>query len=110
MNWCFYQSFFTDLREVLTPEQQEKYAPFYLYMDLAVLEQMREDIESAPKYPDPTKPEMMEKPVPVALRLPEGGDFTTLCYSHAASHAAVAIVINTKNLSHCLTFLDYIME
>jgi hypothetical protein len=98
------------MREVLTPEQQEKYAPFYLYMDLALAEKIREDYERVSEYPDPTKPEEMEKPVPVALKLPADGAFTTLCYLYTADQAAVSVVGNTKNLDNALAFLDYIME
>lgn len=106
----FYQDFFPDLREVLCAQQQEKYAPYYLYMDLAVLEQVQENFESVPEYPDPTKPDAMVEPVPVALMLPEKGDFTTLCYLYAADHAAVSVLGNTENLDNALAFLDYIME
>ena len=52
----------------------------------------------------------MVEPVPVALMLPEKGDFTTLCYLYAADHAAVSVLGNTKNLDNALAFLDYIME
>lgn len=105
-----YQDFFADLTQVLTPEQQAEYGDYFLYMDLAVLKQLEELVDTVPEYPDPTKPEEMEQPVPVALLLPEDGTFTELCYPHRKGQAAVGIVINSSNLPNALAFVDYIME
>ena len=67
-----YSDFFTDLREILTPEQLESWAPRIRYMDLAVIEQL-EQMALTNIYPedfalpDPAKPEMMAQPVPVMI-------------------------------------------
>ena len=108
----FYLDIFADLTAVLSAEQQKNYGEYFLYVDLAVLEQVRNEteLEKLPAFPDPEKPEEMEKPVPVAIRLPAGGEFTQLCFSHCKDSAAVGIVVNTKNLANALAFLDDIME
>lgn len=109
MTQYFYQGFMADLTEILTPEQQEAYGEYFLYMDMAVFEQKENDPEAALVYPDPANPETMERPVPVALWLPEDGAFTELCYARAADRAAISVVVNSPNIANALAFVDYIM-
>lgn len=105
-----YWEIFGDLREKLTPTQQEKYAPYFLYMDMAVLREMEASIDASPTLPDPTKPELMAEPVPVALLIPQGSRLTELYYAGAKAPICLGILGNTENLEQALAFLDYIME
>lgn len=103
----FYQDIFADLTTVLSPEQQEKYCAYYLYMDLAVLQQTE---GTAVEYPDPSNPESMREPIPVALRLPEDAPFSELCFPFQKDGVATGIIVNSVNLANALEFLDYVME
>ena len=69
-----YSEFFVDLSTVLTKEQLDAYAPYLLYMDMAFLEDLKEIVESENydveiEVPDSTKPETMEKPIPVFINI-----------------------------------------
>lgn len=110
LSWCIYQEAFVDLTQVLNPEQQTKYEQHYLYMDMAVLKELETLTEGTIEYPDPTKPELMVEPVPVALLLPENGQFQQLCYPYKSGEVAMGILGNSLNTSNALLFLDYIMK
>ena len=105
-----YQDAFADLTQVLSPEQQAQYGAYFLYMDLAVLKEPETVTETVAEYPDPSKPELMAEPVPVALLLPEDSSFWQLCYFQAPGPVAIGILGNTLNTDNALAFLDYIME
>lgn len=110
MTAYLYQNFLADLTQVLTPQQQEEYAPYFLYMDMAFINALEEASGTVAGYPDPTKPEEMEAPVPVALLLPENGTFTGLFYPYWKNQSAVGIVVNSLNTPNALAFVNYIME
>lgn len=105
-----YQEAFMDLRTVLSPEQQEKYAEHFLYMDYALLPEMQ-SLEKIPTaFPNPTEPTAMREPIPVALLLPSTGEFSNLCFANQFDGVAVGIIANAENLSNAILFVDYIME
>ena len=106
----FYQEMFWELDQVLTPEQMEKYADYFLYADMAVVRQLRKELEESPVFPNPTKPEEMAEPVAVALRIPMDSGLMENCYSYLKTDIAVGIVATAPNLDNVLSFLDYIME
>lgn len=106
----FYQEMFWELDQVLSPEQIEKYADYFLYADMAVVRQFQEELEEAPVFPDPTKPEEMAEPVAVALLVPMDSGFRENCYTHRKTDIAMGIVANAPNLDNVLAFLEYIME
>ena len=105
-----YQEAFNDLTQVLNAEQQSKYEQYYLYMDMAVLKDMETLTEELIVYPDPTKPELMEEPIPVALLLSEDSSFRQLCYSYTSGAVAIGIMCNALNTDNALEFLDCIMK
>lgn len=106
----FYQEMFWELDQVLTPEQMEKYADYILYADMAVVRKLQEELEEAPVFPDPTKPEEMAEPFPIAVRVPEDSGFKKNCYTYWKSDVAFGLVATTENMENTLAFLDYIME
>jgi len=106
----FYQDTFFDLREILSPEQQAAYGEYFLYADMAVARVFQESVEPITEFPDPTKPETMAEPVPVALLLPEDNAFRSLCYPYTKGDVALAVVINSPNIPNALAFVDHIME
>ena len=65
---------------------------------------------AAVEYPDPSDPESMREPIPVALRLPEDAPFPELCFPFQKDGVAAGIIVNSENLANALEFLDYVME
>ena len=105
-----YQETFLDLSQVLTTEQLQKYGADLLYMDLAWVEIISNLSfgEALPNLPNPTKPEEMEKPVPIALRIPENSALSQLCYPYG--DGVIAVAANTNNTENAVAFLANILE
>ena len=108
----FYQGILADLSQLLTPTQQEQYASYFLYVDQDVLEEVKHmtDLENIPDFPDPSKPETMKNPVPVAIRMSGDSRFLEVFFPDCGGAVSVGIAINSPNVSNALAFLDYIME
>ena len=109
MQRYFYQDYFYDLREVLTAQQQEAYSEYYLYADLALAAEIYASGELPDSFPDPTKPELMEQPAPVAIRVPEDSVLIQKCYPKDET-VGIALLGNAKHLDNGLAFLDYIFN
>lgn len=105
-----YQEAFVDVRDMLTPEQVKELEPHFLYIDLSRLDEMDEFSEDGYDYPDPSKPEEMVQPVPVAIALQPEWEFTNACYPYIYSKAAVGISAAPKNAENAQAFLQYILE
>lgn len=103
-----YGDYFRDLTQVLTPEQQTRLQEHMLYIDLVYLEAKLSGAEVPTPYPDPTKPEDMEQPVPVALLLPQENGFRQLNYGSLKTPIALGFVVNSGHTQNALAFLDYI--
>lgn len=107
-----YSGFFTDLREVLTPEQLEKWTPRIRYMDTAVIEQL-EEMALTKVYPedfalpDSSKPEQMDDPVPVFIDLSGNVDMDAI-WPDATVMFAVAQ--NTRHPQILRDYLDYLFR
>lgn len=110
MTSYIYNDFFADLHEQLTPQQREKYTAFFLYADMAIIRKIQESPESTPVLIDPTKPELMVEPVPVALQIPKESKLAKQYYPGRTTPLCIGIIGNTVNLERTLAFLDYIME
>ena len=108
-----YQDYFGDLSEVLSREQYEAYAPFFLYIDRAVLEQMNgatgESGEAPPEIPDCRKPETMERPVPVLIDMSGSGALRGV-YGDYAETLAFGLVVNAPHPENTLKYIDYLMR
>lgn len=109
------QSMFRDLREILNAEQLEKYEPYFYYIDQAILDEWDRisdegNIDSEyPDMPEPTKPEEMEQPIPVALFVTDC-DTLTDAYSFPGDYVAIGVVANGPNPENALKFIDYLYE
>lgn len=107
-----YSGFFSDLREILTPQQLESWAPHIRYMDMAVIEQL-EQMALTKVYPedftlpDPGKPEEMEKPVPVFIDV-SGCDGMEAIWPD--SSVLLAIARNTKHPQTVRDYADYLLR
>lgn len=107
-------STFMDLREALTPEQLEKYEPYFYYIDQAAVDEKdaaQEELNDAyvPEYPDPSKPEEMQQPIPVALFV-DSSESLFGAYQFKEKPVVMGIVVNTKRPGEAVKFIDYIFS
>lgn len=109
-----YKGYFSDLSEVLSEEQYALYEPYFLYMDQAVIEKREEaydnyeyDVEIP--IPDSTKPEEMEKPVPVMIDMSRSGKLMDI-YGDSANTLVLSVTPNAPNKDLTLDFIDYLTE
>ena len=103
-----YQDYFCDLTQILTPEQQARLKDYIIYVDRTYMEAKLSGKEVPIPFPDPTKPEEMDQPVPVALLLPADNEFVQKNYSSIKAQIAFGIVVNGRNQENALAFLDYV--
>ncbi|MCM1056568.1 MAG: hypothetical protein NC517_03040 [Firmicutes bacterium] len=109
-----YMGDFYDLRNLLSPEQLDKYRDSFYYIDGAVAEEIeaaRKDYDSeyVPVYGDPMHPEDMQEPVPAGLFLPE--DCPLLQdYLFQGASPVVSVLINTKHPETASAFIDFLMR
>ena len=104
---------FYDLREFLTPEQIERYGPYFYYIDMKAVQEWQEAMDNfddsyVPSYPDPRKPDEMEQPVPVGLYLKESEGFTDN-FLFKNEDVVLAVLHNTKKPETVQQFIDYVM-
>ncbi len=112
---CFtkyaYLGTFADLNQCLSTEQKERYQDAFFYIDEAIVEKqktMREEQRNNSlvlDYPDPTKPELMEKPIPVGIYV-SGLQESPKTYAFVDEHPAVGIVKNTERMDKAIQFID----
>jgi len=109
-----YGGVFADLREVLSAEELEKYKSRLLYIDLTVYEYLESASASDSatnniEYPDCTKPEEMENPVPIFISVDDCSKITNL-YSYDPKELCFGISITTPHSEQISKFLDYVIE
>lgn len=107
-----YMDYMTDLRTVLSPEQLDKYSPYFLYVDREVIEFQAEATANMEEvtitYPDHSKPEDMKEPIPVGILLTDVSDEFSQNYLFSDVTGAIGFVKNAQHMDIALTFLDYI--
>jgi hypothetical protein len=109
-----YSGALADLRTILTPAQMERYQPYFYYIDTKVLEKktaLEENIESSEilAYPDPTNPELMADPVPIAVFINNSPTLKE-AYLFSEENVPMGIVVNTLRQQMAVAFLDYVMQ
>ena len=109
-----YGELFVNLENVLSEEDLEKYKPYLLYVDLAVIDQKNEAIDNDQNAdeiacPDPTKPEEMEKPIPVFVDVTKCEKMANI-YSYSSDTLAMAVAVNAPNPDRISDFLAYLFE
>ena len=109
-----YQGDFQDLREFLSPEQLNRYADSFYYMDQAVADEHAaaneaNDYDYVPVYGDPHHPEEMQNPIPTGIFLPS--DCPLLKdYSFRGDEIAVSVLINTQRPEAASKYIDFLMQ
>lgn len=108
-----YQDYFADLSQVLGQEQYECYEPYFLYVDLAVMEKINSRAGEAEKaeveIPDCRKPETMERPVPVLIDMSGSGELQSV-YAGFADTLAFGFIANAPHPENTLQYIDYLMR
>ena len=108
-----YQDYFADLPQVLGEEQYAYYEPYFLYVDLAVLESIHAQASdpNAPsvEIPDCREPETMERPVPVLIDMSGSGELQS-AYDDLADTLAFGFVANAPHPENTLKYIDYLMR
>lgn len=107
-------STFYDLRELLTDEQIAKYEPYFYYVDWKVVEEIEAasdafDDTYVPTYPDPTKPEEMEEPVPVGVYVSDCTKLTDNYYFREDT-IVLAVYSNSTRPDVAVTYLEYLFS
>ena len=100
-----YDETFADLRTILSPKQTEALSPYFLYIDMALVNSFDYTSDQAPQFPDPTAPEAMEMPIPFAVQIPENSTFDQVYFSHTSKAMAIAIVCNAPNPANAAQFI-----
>lgn len=101
------QGYFTDLKQVLNPQQQALLSPFYLYAERAALEDERDSQDPEKKTIVLAAAEELDDPVPVALQLPK-----TLfegLYTFSGEGITLVIPQNAPHVDNLVKFLEFLM-
>ncbi len=106
---------FSDLREVLTEEQLAVCEPYFYYVDRTLVEQIVEaasnlDTSFDPEIPDPTKPELMDDPVPVGIYVEHSKKLTSSYHLGEGDRIVMGLLPNSRHTQTSLAFLDYLFS
>lgn len=102
---------FSDLREILSEEQLQKYEPYFYYVDTSLLDIPATETLDFGGLPDPKKPEEMKNPVPVAIYVESSEKLNQAYYfKNAEDGIAIGIYANTSHPENALAFIDYILS
>ena len=110
-----YNDFFIPLEDYLTPAELEKYKDSIYYIDKAVLDRYKnarsdQDYEYEEEYPDSDKPQDMEQPIAIGLKLEKNDlyNYNFLCANGNARHIVFGIVRNTDSTDITAELIKYI--
>jgi len=114
---CAYNTarIFADLRDFLDEETLAKLSDRLYYIDEAVLEKLivpvGETIDvSKIIYPDPLKPETMEKPIPVGISVGDRESFRGCYYYSPDTVLYIGIIANTTRSELTTQFINYVLQ
>lgn len=107
-----YKDLFWNLTEVLSDEQLSQYESYFCYIDLAVVRELdeanaRNEDTSHIVFPDYSKPETMEEPIPALIDVSKSEPLRS-AYGNAYDALAIGIV-NDTNIEMSLRFLDFLI-
>lgn len=112
-----YQDNFLTMEELLSPEQYEKYEPYFYYIDMSTLEEWNAYISDPNNllldisydFPDPRKPGEMERPVAVGIFLDECEELKK-SYYFRSDDVVFSVFGNTSRKETVLQYLEYLMK
>lgn len=108
-----YNDIFYDLRDILSEEQAASYEPYFYYADrsvMKILAEARENMVASniTELPDPTKPELMEDPVPIGIFVSDSIKLNENYFFKGIP--AVGILVNAPHPEISLQFIDFLMQ
>lgn len=108
-----YGEYFIDLTEILSEEQYKQYEPYFLYIDMAVLKQIREannnlDSDIEVSIPKSTSPEDLKEPIPVLIDLTQCQKLMD-AYGYEPKNLAIGVIANSTHKEMALNFIDFLM-
>jgi len=112
-----YQDNFLTMEELLSPEQYEKYKPYFYYIDMTALEEWNEFVSDPDNlmldmsydFPDPRKPEEMDNPVAIGIFLDECEKLRENYYFQS-DDVVFSVFGNTSRRETVLQYLEYLMQ
>jgi len=109
-----YKDYFCDLSEVLSEEDYATYAPYFLYIDGAIIEKIEsmhpEDAATTEiVYPDCTQPETMEKPIPVLIDMSQSETIEKIYGTSSEKTICLAFTGNMPHPENALKFFKFLM-
>ena len=109
-----YGQLFMDIRDVLTKEQIELYEPYFLYVDMAVIDEKnaaidRDENADLIPIPDPTKPEEMKNPIPVFINLEKSKRMSDI-YSYSIDTIVFGVPFKAPTQENIPDFLTFLFE
>lgn len=109
-----YQDDFMDLRELLTPEQFDRYEPYFYYVDGAVMKEVEAasealDTDYVLQAPNPREPEHMQDPIPVGIYL-DGCESIREDYYFQQDEVVLSVLVNTTRPETAAQYIDYLMQ
>ena len=99
---------FADLTTILSKEQIEYFEPYFLYVDIAVMEERQEKHEEIP-LPDMRNPEAMENPLPVLLDISNCPIIQEI-YGENSSDICYGIIRKGEHQDNAIKFLEYLSD
>ena len=107
------EGIFSDLRQVLSPEQISLYEPYFFYVDQAELDAIQEAEARNETYEavssDPRQPESMSDPVPVGIFL-DGCQGLKENVQFFDEEPVLSVMINSSNVETALKLIDFVMQ
>jgi hypothetical protein len=115
-NYTYQEDFYT-MEELLSPEQYERYKPYFYYVDMVTLAEWHEYISNPDNlmleidfdFPDPRKPEEMESPVAVGIFLDESEALRN-CYHFRSDDVVFSVFLNSSHIETALQYLEYLTQ
>ncbi len=112
---CAYNTsrMFMDLRSFLDKDTLEQFSHRLYYIDGAILKTLSapvgETVDTNIPYPDPTKPEAMEDPIPVGIDVSDRKDFQS-AYYFPDTTLYLGVVANTPRPELTMQFIEYLFS
>ena len=106
---------FHDLRNILTPEQQAKYEPYYYYVDMDEVNKANtaatnlEADSYVPRVYDPLDPSTCADPVPIAICI-NNSEKAMEAYWFREEIVPMGFVVNSSHPEEAVMFLEYLFE
>ena len=114
---CAYNTsrIFVDLREFLDADTLEKFSDRLYYIDGAIVEKLSAPVGESVNtagiiYPNPSKPELMEDPIPVGLAVSDREGLRSSYYYDPDTVLYMGVIVNTQKPELAKQFIAYLFS